>query len=155
MAARLDDLRDILAENPVDIEHLRTFASHGLPDNPGKRSLCWKVRPVWRDIIDGSHQLLLGFLPLDMTSWEAFLAKSRCVPLLWLIGGCMICLDNSIESSLKILSLRDKKQTRRHKQSMLTLLAHCLPRASLRHRIGMITLRRTLCWIRLTKTFVG
>lgn len=49
---------ELLKKSPIDIKSLRLLSFTGIPDEfPQLRSLIWK--------------LLIGYLPLDVTKWEA------------------------------------------------------------------------------------
>ncbi|XP_028131602.1 TBC1 domain family member 13 [Diabrotica virgifera virgifera] len=61
--ARLKEFDDILQQNVIDIEALKTLSFHGIPDDQGKRPLCWK--------------LLLNYLPPEQSDWESCLQEKR------------------------------------------------------------------------------
>ena len=56
-------LRKILEEKLISEGKLRNITSSGIPDNCGLRGVLWRV--------------LLRYLPLDTTSWSAFLVLHR------------------------------------------------------------------------------
>nr|XP_023018903.1 TBC1 domain family member 13 [Leptinotarsa decemlineata] len=61
--ARLKEFDDVLQEEVINIRHLKKISFNGIPDDQGKRSLCWR--------------LLLNFLPPDQKKWESYLADKR------------------------------------------------------------------------------
>jgi len=54
---------DVVEEDPINMELLRVFAFHGIPDMEGLRSIYWK--------------LLLGYLPPTKRDWPQTLKQSR------------------------------------------------------------------------------
>lgn len=61
--ARLREFDSILQRDVVDLKALRNLAFHGIPDDQGKRALCWR--------------LLLNYLPLERAKWVNFLIEKR------------------------------------------------------------------------------
>ncbi|KAK9886778.1 hypothetical protein WA026_018431 [Henosepilachna vigintioctopunctata] len=61
--ARLREFDNILSQEDVDLKKLKAIAFHGIPDDQGLRSLCWR--------------LLLNYLPLEKSSWNLCLAEKR------------------------------------------------------------------------------
>ncbi|XP_015112066.1 TBC1 domain family member 13 [Diachasma alloeum] len=60
---RLIEFEEALNEEEIDISHLKRICFHGIPDEGGLRSLCWK--------------LLLNYLPLTKSDWEETLKRKR------------------------------------------------------------------------------
>ncbi|KAF7269705.1 TBC1 domain family member 13 isoform X1 [Rhynchophorus ferrugineus] len=61
--ARLKEFDYILEQDIIDLVALKALSFHGIPDDQGKRALCWK--------------LLLNYLPLERTKWTGFLEEKR------------------------------------------------------------------------------
>ncbi|XP_034936802.1 TBC1 domain family member 13 [Chelonus insularis] len=60
---RLTDFEEVLNEEEIDLISLRKLCFHGIPDEGGLRSLCWK--------------LLLNYLPLTRDDWPDVLKRKR------------------------------------------------------------------------------
>ncbi|XP_076263365.1 TBC1 domain family member 13 isoform X2 [Rhynchophorus ferrugineus] len=60
---RLKEFDYILEQDIIDLVALKALSFHGIPDDQGKRALCWK--------------LLLNYLPLERTKWTGFLEEKR------------------------------------------------------------------------------
>lgn len=60
---RLKEFDDLLAKDTIDIKKLKNLAFYGIPDDSGKRALCWR--------------LLLNYLPLSKQEWDSFLLEKR------------------------------------------------------------------------------
>ncbi|XP_046845365.1 TBC1 domain family member 13-like [Xenia sp. Carnegie-2017] len=61
---RIDKFQAIcFGEKDIDFEQFRFLCFHGISDEKGVRSLCWKV--------------LLNYLPTEKSKWSAFLQKQR------------------------------------------------------------------------------
>lgn len=60
---RLVDFDEVLNEDNIDLTNLRKICFHGIPDEGGLRSLCWK--------------LLLNYLPLTRSNWNDTLKRKR------------------------------------------------------------------------------
>ncbi|CAL4062806.1 unnamed protein product, partial [Meganyctiphanes norvegica] len=61
--ARLQEFDTLLAEDVLDIKRLRNLCFGGIPDEGGRRPLCWRV--------------LLHYLPLERRLWDDTLNKKR------------------------------------------------------------------------------
>ncbi|XP_030750418.1 TBC1 domain family member 13 [Sitophilus oryzae] len=61
--ARLKEFDSVLSQNVINITILKSLTFHGIPDDQGKRALCWK--------------LLLNYLPLEREKWTDFLEEKR------------------------------------------------------------------------------
>lgn len=61
--ARLKEFDDLLSQDVIDKKKLKQLSFNGIPDDQGRRSLCWR--------------LLLNYLPLERTTWSNFLQKKR------------------------------------------------------------------------------
>lgn len=61
--ARLKEFDFILEQDTIDLKALKSLAFHGIPDDQGKRALCWR--------------LLLNYLPLERAKWDSFLEEKR------------------------------------------------------------------------------
>ncbi|XP_044760024.1 TBC1 domain family member 13 [Coccinella septempunctata] len=61
--ARLKKFDDIISEDIINLDRLKSIAFHGIPDDQGLRSLCWR--------------LLLNYLPPEKESWDSLLMKKR------------------------------------------------------------------------------
>ncbi|XP_045463599.1 TBC1 domain family member 13 [Harmonia axyridis] len=61
--ARLQKFDDLISEDIIDLSELKSVAFHGIPDDQGLRSLCWR--------------LLLNYLPPERELWDSFLLKKR------------------------------------------------------------------------------
>ncbi|XP_043483431.1 TBC1 domain family member 13 isoform X2 [Leptopilina heterotoma] len=60
---RLNKYDEILNADKIDIPNLKKLCFHGIPDEGGLRSLCWK--------------LLLNYLPITRASWSETLTRKR------------------------------------------------------------------------------
>jgi hypothetical protein len=63
--ARLKEFDDILQQDVIVLENLRKLAFHGIPDDQGRRALCWR--------------LLLNYLPIDKAKWPSYLTEKRAL----------------------------------------------------------------------------
>ncbi|XP_077865788.1 TBC1 domain family member 13-like, partial [Saccoglossus kowalevskii] len=61
--ARLAEFQAVLLGPEIDKKRLYSLCSHGVPDQPGMRSTCWKI--------------LLNYLPYNTTHWPETLQKQR------------------------------------------------------------------------------
>ncbi|XP_050715300.1 TBC1 domain family member 13-like [Eriocheir sinensis] len=61
--ARLLEFDGLLQEDVIDVKRLRHLCFSGVPDEGGRRALCWK--------------LMLHYLPLDRSQWNDTLNKKR------------------------------------------------------------------------------
>ncbi|VEN55951.1 unnamed protein product [Callosobruchus maculatus] len=61
--ARLKELDHILDEDIINIRALKNLTFHGIPDDQGKRALCWR--------------LLLNYLPPEKEKWMCHLQEKR------------------------------------------------------------------------------
>uniref|UniRef100_A0A2P2I233 TBC1 domain family member 13-like n=2 Tax=Hirondellea gigas TaxID=1518452 RepID=A0A2P2I233_9CRUS len=61
--ARLAEFDSVLQENKIDLNKLRKLCFTGVPDEGGRRAVCWC--------------LLLHYLPADTAAWSLHLAKKR------------------------------------------------------------------------------
>nr|CAH7729724.1 unnamed protein product [Callosobruchus chinensis] len=61
--ARLKELDHILDEDIINIRALKKLSFHGIPDDQGKRALCWR--------------LLLNYLPPEKEKWKCHLQEKR------------------------------------------------------------------------------
>ncbi|KAF5297205.1 hypothetical protein FQA39_LY12220 [Lamprigera yunnana] len=61
--ARLKEFDDILNKDAINLKELKKLAFNGIPDDQGKRAICWR--------------LLLNYLPMDKSTWSMFLKTKR------------------------------------------------------------------------------
>ncbi|XP_066149005.1 TBC1 domain family member 13 [Euwallacea fornicatus] len=61
--ARLKEFDAILEQDVVKLQQLKKLSFHGIPDDQGKRALCWR--------------LLLGYLPENRSKWDSLLKEKR------------------------------------------------------------------------------
>ncbi|CAH1963090.1 unnamed protein product [Acanthoscelides obtectus] len=61
--ARLKEFDQILDQDIVNIRVLKKLSFHGIPDDQGKRALCWR--------------LLLNYLPPEKGKWDSHLRDKR------------------------------------------------------------------------------
>ncbi|KAK4310140.1 hypothetical protein Pmani_018255 [Petrolisthes manimaculis] len=61
--ARLQEYDALLSQDAINIRDLRALCFSGVPDEGGRRALCWK--------------LLLNYLPLETNQWQDTLNKKR------------------------------------------------------------------------------
>ncbi|CAG9767946.1 unnamed protein product [Ceutorhynchus assimilis] len=61
--AKLKEFDLILEQDVVKLEDLKKLSFHGIPDDQGKRALCWRI--------------LLGYLPEERSKWKNVLTEKR------------------------------------------------------------------------------
>ncbi|KAL1501348.1 hypothetical protein ABEB36_006683 [Hypothenemus hampei] len=61
--ARIKEFDALLAQDVIRLSSLKKLAFHGIPDEQGKRALCWR--------------LLLGYLPEEKEIWSTILREKR------------------------------------------------------------------------------
>ncbi|KAJ8959460.1 hypothetical protein NQ318_022157 [Aromia moschata] len=59
----LKEFDSILQQDVIDLEALKKLSFHGIPDDHGRRALCWR--------------LLLNYLPLEQIKWKSHLQEKR------------------------------------------------------------------------------
>ncbi|PSN44546.1 TBC1 domain family member 13 [Blattella germanica] len=61
--ARLKEFDDVLEHEVINLKNLKKLCFNGVPDEKGRRALCWK--------------LLLNYLPLSRGTWSETLTRKR------------------------------------------------------------------------------